>query len=183
MNDLKQITSELSEIVSEIDDSALTELANLIQEANRIYLTGAGRSGLMMRCLAMRLMQLGLTAYVVGDTTTPSIAEKDLLIIGSGSGETRSMLLFAQEAKKRNANLALFTIFEDSAIGNFSDVIVKLNAPTSKKANAHAIQSTQPMGNPFEQTLLIVADALVMELMQNMNMTEERMMANHANLE
>jgi 6-phospho-3-hexuloisomerase len=183
MNYLKQITTELSEVVAEIDSSALTELSSLIKEAKRVYLVGAGRSGLMMRCLAMRLMHLGLTAYVVGDTTTPGIAEKDLLIIGSGSGETRSMLLFAQEAKKRKANLALFTIFEDSAIGNLADVIVKLNTPTSKKANAHAVQSIQPMGNLFEQTLLIVADALVMELMRNMNITGERMMLNHANLE
>ena len=183
INYQKQIISEIAEVISEIENSSLVELAELIKGSNRIFLIGAGRSGLMMRCLAMRLMHLGFTVYVVGETTTPNIAENDLIIIGSGSGETGSMLLFAKEAKRRKAKLALFTIFRNSAIGRLSDTIVQVNAPTSKKIRVDAKKSIQPMGNLFEQTLLILADALAMILMKNENISEDGMMLNHANLE
>ena len=39
--------------------------------------------------VAMRLMHVGFEAHVVGEATTPSIAEGDRLMVFSGSGERR----------------------------------------------------------------------------------------------
>ncbi len=38
---------------------------------NRIFVTGLGRTGLMARGFAMRLMHLGRRVYHVGDVITP----------------------------------------------------------------------------------------------------------------
>ena len=37
----------------------------------------------------MRMMHVGLDAYVVGETVTPSLEADDIFIVGSGSGETK----------------------------------------------------------------------------------------------
>lgn len=40
-------------------------------------------------------MHLGLQVYVVDDVTTPAIKTEDLLIIGSASGNTKSLVQYA----------------------------------------------------------------------------------------
>ena len=49
--------------------------------------------GFVSNSFAMRLNQLGKNAYVVGESTTPSIKEHDLFIIISGSGSTEHLRL------------------------------------------------------------------------------------------
>jgi 6-phospho-3-hexuloisomerase len=57
----------------------------------------------MMRAFAMRLMHIGFQVHVAGDVTTPAIRGGNLLIIGSGSGETSGLVSMA--AKARSAEL------------------------------------------------------------------------------
>ena len=52
----------------------------MIEEASRIFVAGAGRSGLCIRAAGMRLMQMGKSTYIVGETITPSIQAGDLLV-------------------------------------------------------------------------------------------------------
>jgi 6-phospho-3-hexuloisomerase len=52
----------------------------------------------MVKAFAMCLMQMGIDAYVVGETVTPNLEKEDLLIIGSGSGETKSLVPVADPA-------------------------------------------------------------------------------------
>ena len=87
----------------QVSTESLTQAAALMEFSSRIFVAGAGRSGLCMRAFGMRLMHLGKTVYVVGETTTPSIAATDLLILGSGSGRTASLLAMAEQAQRRGA--------------------------------------------------------------------------------
>ena len=68
------------------------KLADAILAAETIFVAGAGRSGLAMKSFAMRLMHMGFDTYVVGETVTPSITDKAVLLIGSGSGSTSSLV-------------------------------------------------------------------------------------------
>src|SRR5512138_3472644 len=95
---IEQVLSEITACVRQVRAESLVEAEELIESASRIFVAGAGRSGLCMRALGMRLMHLGKTVYVVGETTTPSIAAKDLLIVGSGSGRTAILLSVAGQA-------------------------------------------------------------------------------------
>jgi 6-phospho-3-hexuloisomerase len=126
---------------------------------------------------------LGLNVFVVGETTTPGISKGDLLIIGSGSGETGSISFFAKEAKKHNAKLGLITIFPDSTIGNLADIKVLINAQTNKNIPDNGITSIQPGGSLFEQNLMLLLDGLVLKLVEKINVNPSTMWANHANLE
>ena len=59
----------------------------LIEKKADIF-SGAGRISLIMQAMGTRLMHLGKTVHVVGKSTTPSIRAGELLILGSGSGQT-----------------------------------------------------------------------------------------------
>lgn len=187
MSDFQQLTQA---ILKEVDDSlrsvapeALDRLRQSIRGAARIYVAGKGRSGLYMRAFAMRLMHLGLAVHVVDDVTTPGICEGDLLIIGSGSGATASLVNYAEKAKKAGAYVVLITAAKTSPVGNLADRVVHISAPSPKTAAPDVKASIQPMANLFEQALGLLLDIVTIQLMDDLNMTSEQMFARHANLE
>lgn len=178
-----EAVKELEKTLLLVEAGPGEKLVKMITEARRIFVAGAGRSGLMMKAFAMRLMHMGLDAYVVGEVVTPSIQKDDLLIIGSGSGETGSLAVMSKKAKSIGANLALVTIFPESTIGKSADIIVKIPAPTPKASQNSGRTSIQPMGNLFEQSLLLLMDSVAISLMNKLGKDSAEMFTRHANLE
>ncbi|SFL69385.1 6-phospho-3-hexuloisomerase [Paenibacillus sp. 1_12] len=176
------IVNELQRSVKLILGTGNDALVEAIIQSRKIFLAGAGRSGLMARAFAMRLMHLGLDVHVVGETVTPGLRKEDLLIIASGSGETKSLISMAGKAKGLEAKLAVVTISPDSTIGRLADIIISL--PGSPKDQSESDYHTiQPMGSLFEQTLLIFFDATILSLMEKQGLDSSSMYGNHANLE
>ena len=177
------VIDELTKCLGSIDEGAAEKALSMIDSAERVFCAGAGRSGLGIRAFAMRLMHMGKTAYVVGETTTPGIRKNDLLVIGSGSGRTASLVAAAEKAKKLGVKVLLFTIDPDSPIGKIADVSVKFPAPSEKAQGGDIAVSIQPMGSLFEQSLLLLLDCLIVNLMARHDQTSGAMFTNHANLE
>lgn len=183
--------NELKEVVENVCWDNAEQMENEIQRANRIFITAAGRSLLAMKFFAMRLMQLGYTAYLVGEVCTPSIQENDLLIVGSGSGETQSICTICKKAKEKGAIVALFTKKEMSAISQIADCVIVLNTNPSIMEGAlepcgwieNDYKSIRCSGNPFEQSIVIVSDAIICDLMQKTNRGVKQIQKLHANLE
>ncbi|MDD9148892.1 6-phospho-3-hexuloisomerase [Sporolactobacillus sp. CQH2019] len=182
---LLKIINELHRNAALVDNDSLSAVERLITRANRVYLAGAGRSGFAARGFANRLMHLGYRSYFVGETITPAISDKDLLIIGSGSGETASLVADAKKAKEIGAWLATLTIYPDRTIGALADAIIEIPGVTSKvnAAGTDAGSSIQPHGSSFEQMSWLVYDAMVVDLMLMTHQTDKEMFARHANLE
>lgn len=176
------IINELSQIQDNLSDEQTEKLVDSVASARRIFVAGAGRSGLMMRAFAMRMMHLGLDVYVVGETVTRTLEQGDLLIIGSGSGETKSLISMADKARSLGADVVALTIFPKSTIGQLASAIVQLPGTPKDKAEDDE-RSIQPMGSLFEQTLLLVCDAVILRLMEKQDLTGANMYGNHANLE
>src|SRR5512143_1955726 len=86
---------ELTSAVAGIQAVQAEAFLGALRSHPRIFMLGSGRSGMVMSMFAMRLMHLGLDVHRIGESTTPAIHKGDLLIIGSGSGETESCLLAA----------------------------------------------------------------------------------------
>jgi 6-phospho-3-hexuloisomerase len=184
--DLLAVVGELGGVLQEVDESSVRALEEQVVRAVRVYVAGAGRSGLMMRAFAMRLMHLGLRVHVVGDVTTPAIAPGDLLVVGSGSGETESLTMMAQKARNLGAALALVTIAPTSSIGQLAGTVVHLDAPSPKAEPVPGKvtrKSIQPLGALFEQALLVLLDTVVMRLARSRCTSPEEMFNSHANLE
>lgn len=180
-----EINKELEGSLKTIDPQRAEDLVDLIQSSKRIFVAGAGRSLLMIRGLAMRLMQLELQSYVVGETVTPAIGPGDLLIIGSGSGETGTLKVIARNARDAGAKLALITIYPDSFIGKLADLVIQISASTSKVKSEKTIHTIQPAANTFEQSLLILGDAVIIRLIEKLDIQNPNdiIMTLHANLE
>lgn len=180
---ISDVINELEETLLSISKEEQMKVVEQIIQAKRIFVAGAGRSGQMARCFAMRLMHMGFEAYMVGEVVTPSIAAGDILIIASGSGTTESLVKMAEKAKKLGAKVATVTIYPEAEIGQMSDAVVEIKAPTSKSEIDHGFRSVQPMGSLFEQSLLICLDFIVILLMEKKHITGEEMFKRHANLE
>ena len=137
-----------------------------------------------MRAMGMRLMHLGKTVYVVSETTTPSIVAGNLLILGSGSGQTASLLAITEQARRQGAKTLLFTTDATSPLANLTDHQVVIPAPSLKDAKGERdLVSVQPLGTLFEQSLLILCDTLILGLMQRIGVSAAQMFERHANLE
>jgi 6-phospho-3-hexuloisomerase len=181
---IKLVVAEVARCTGQVSGESLAQAGDMIEVAPRIFVTGAGRSGLCMRAFAMRLMHLGKTVYVVGDTTTPSITSKDLLILGTGSGQSVVLLKLAEQAQQQGAKILLFTAEASSPLSKLADHLVMIPAPSLKPFEVkRSFMSTQPMGSLFEQSLLILCDSLIFTLMDHIGVGAGKMRKHHANLE
>ena len=180
---LPTIVDELKKTLTKVSNEHLDHLAEMILQSEKIFVAGAGRSGLAVKAFCMRLMHMGLDAYVVGETITPGLTDRDILLIGSGSGGTGSLVVMAEKARKIGAKISLVTILEGSPIGSIADLELTIPAPTPKIAKDTGFKSIQPMGSLFEQSLLLTLDALILVLMNKQGKDSDTMFSRHANLE
>ena len=180
-----EILKELESGLKLVNPAQTAALEGAILSAKRIFIAGAGRSQLMMRGLAMRLMHFGFNAYVVGETVTPACGPGDLVIIGTGSGETATLAVVAAKAKKIGAALAVVTIYPDSTIARQADIVVQLHATTAKVKTPEGDTAFQPGGNTFEQSLLLLCDAMVIRILEQKGIQDRNavLIGAHANLE
>ena len=173
------ILDEIDNTLSHVKDSEVETFLKQIIKAEQVFVSGKGRSGFVANSFAMRLNQLGKVAHVVGESTTPSITEKDLLVILSGSGSTEHLRLLADKAKAVGAEVVLLSTNPTSNIGELANAVIELPAGTKYDAEG----SAQPLGSLFEQASQVFLDSIVLDLMTEINVDEETMQQNHANLE
>lgn len=178
---LLTILTENQSLVTKIDFEQVAAIIPLIQEANHIFITGAGRTGLALKAAAMRLMHLGFSVYVVGEIVSPAIQKGDLLIAGSGSGTTGSIVSAAQKAVKAGAKVLAFSTTDQSPLAELSDKIAII--PAAQKQDHGSTISQQYAGSLFEQSVLLLTDAVIQSLWQNEGTPAEELWKRHANLE
>jgi 6-phospho-3-hexuloisomerase len=176
LHPLDAIYRELSDIAAALPRGEADALAAAVRDAKRVFVSGMGRSGLMVRAFAMRLMQLGITVYVVGDTTTPSITRGDLLIVGSRYGRSGSLSHYADIARREGARVAVVTMLPTSPLAASADIVATIPV-------AEGGPSRQPLGTLFEQSLLVYLDAVSLLLKRLLHKTERAMRKRHTNLE
>ncbi|WP_284982850.1 6-phospho-3-hexuloisomerase [Arthrobacter sp. efr-133-TYG-118] len=183
---LALVGSEIAETAAEVDLRQLSRLATEVQTAGnsatgRIFVAGAGRSGLVLRMAAMRLMHLGFDVHIAGDTTTPAIRSGDLLLLASGSGTTSGVVRAAETASKAGARIAVYTANATSPLAELADVVVII--PAAQKTDHGSTLSRQYSGSLFEQVLFLVAEAVFQTLWDNDATPAEELWLRHANLE
>ncbi len=191
--------SAIEAIINNIHDAeeylVEEDIANFIEiitTADNIFVTGAGRSGLAAKAFAMRLMHLGLSSYVVGETISPAINAGDCILAISGSGETNTIVTAAKISKKRGAKVLALTSYPESSLGQLADGIIHVKGRTKvevddenylKRQIKGNYTSLTPLGTAFELTSLVFLDGLVSELMEAMGKTEEDLKNRHTVLE
>ncbi len=175
----KLIVDKLSSVLDGVNPSYDTDLVAMLDEAKRVFITGAGRSGLVTRFFGMRLLHSGYQTFIVGEVATPSIQDGDLLIIISGSGETTQLVSFGNVAKKMGAKVMLISASGKSTIGDLADGVFQIGSEGDYNPKTPAM----PMGSVFELSTLLFLEATVSFIMEKKGLNETGMRAIHANME
>lgn len=179
IEELKQIIQEIDKTSCDLNDNKADKILNLIFKSKSIFLSGEGRSGLMINALANRLTQIGLHTHVVTEITSPAISSEDLLIFNSASGTSDFLISQAKEAINQKVKIITFTSSSNSILSKKSNLIVTIDAQ-SKDENEGSIQ---PMGSLYEQMSLLLFDSLILKAIHKGLVTPTKLRATHSNLE
>ena len=158
-------------------------LQNALTGAGRILIHGAGREGLMMRALAMRLYHLGLNAHVVGEMDAPPVGPGDLLLVASGPGSLPTILALVQMARQAGARTACITAQPTGPVPAACDLAVTIPAQTMADDDSPRATSVLPMGSVFEGALFLMSEAMILALRDRLGLAPDAMRARHTNLE
>ncbi len=192
---MKEISLFIDKVAEKLSDEQVERFVETLVDAYRrgakVLVMGAGRSGLVGRAFAMRLMHLGFNVYVLGETITPSIGEGDIVVAISGSGRTQLIVTAAEAAKKVKAKIVAITSYPDSPLGRLADIVVEIPGRTKTAPDidyfARQIlgihEPLAPLGTLFEDTALAFLDGVVVELMHRLGKNESDLRAKHANIE
>jgi 6-phospho-3-hexuloisomerase len=190
---MRLMASKIRAIANTISDDDTEKFIRELLNAKRIYVIGAGRSGLVAKAFAMRLMHLGLSAYVVGETITPALNKGDVMVIFSGSGRTKTVADLAETAKEIGGRICLITSNADSRIGKIADCMViiehhrdnvdddALEFEIRQMMGDH--KSFAPLGTLFETASMIFADAVISRMMEITKTDETALKNRHTNIE
>lgn len=187
------MASKIRSISDSLSDEEIDGFIDEILQARRVYTMGAGRSGLVAKAFAMRLMHLGFTSYVVGETITPALKQGDLIVVFSGSGRTKTVADIAETAKEIGARISLITSNEYSRIGKIADTVVIIEHQRDDvKDDAAEFEIRQmlgdhksfaPLGTLFETAAMVFADAIISRLMEITKCDEKTLEGRHTNIE
>lgn len=178
----ERILSELHKSLEMVSDKEFEDALEKIEGANKIFVLALGRAGFAIKSFAMRLMHMGKEAYVIGETITPNFEKGDLLIIASGSGETKQFIQMAEKAQGFGGEVLAFTGNGNSTLAKLADGKVVIPAP-SKNVEDSEFTSVQPMASLYEQSVLLLGDSLILGLMDKSDKENDEMFKKHSNLE
>jgi len=174
--------AEIGEVFRRVDDSNVEAAIVMIAQADRVAVHGVGREGLQMKGLAMRLFHLGVDVAVVGDMTTPYLGKGGLLIVSAGPGYFSTIAGLMSVAREADARILLVTAQPKARCAELADLVLHLPAQTMADDRSERA-SVLPMGSLFEGAQYILFEAMILRLRDRLNVTPEKMRANHTNLE
>ena len=168
------VRDEVSGVLAAVSSEQMSGATELFTDRERRWFClGQGRSGLVAQMTAMRLMHSGFDAHAVGEPTAPSIAGGDALLVISGSGETPVTLHLAQLAVGFGARVLAVTTRVDSTLSRLAEAVIEV--PTAG--------TRQFGGSLFEQSALLLLDAVMLDVTARDPEAHAAMHARHANLQ
>ncbi|HEY4926224.1 MAG TPA: SIS domain-containing protein [Roseiarcus sp.] len=173
---------DLAKVFARLPPGAETALIDAIVAARRIAIYGAGREGLQMDGLAMRLSHLGLDVSVVGDMNVPPLGAGDLLLVSSGPGASNIGDALIGVAREAGAKIAVVTAQPGARTPARADVVFHIPAQTMADDRSGEV-SVLPMGSLFETAQMVLFEIIVLALRDRLGESPETMRARHTNLE
>jgi 6-phospho-3-hexuloisomerase len=178
----KQILLEIQTVLEQVDPQEVDRLVKELLAAEKVFFFAVGRVFLSLECFAKRLGHLGVDCQVVGSINEKPITPHDLLLVASGSGESKLPVEIARIAKSKGAGLGIITSARSSTLKSLCDFAVHLPCPT-KNDIAAGVTSMQPMSALFDQSLHIFGDTTAILLQQRKGLDTGDLWQYHANLE
>jgi 6-phospho-3-hexuloisomerase len=156
-------------------EEAMGDVVDTVVKAKKIFVYGVGRSGLVGKAFAMRLVQLGLRVFFIGETITPIVERGDAVVIVSRTGGTMSAVQTANIARRVGATVVSVTASKASKLGQASNIVLWVPDPRGEDTAKYA-----PLGTLFETAVLILLDGIVADVMDRLGESEASMRQRHA---
>ncbi len=171
----RYIGERVTACVARIDVETVARAVAILTKAPTTFVYGAGRSGIIGRAFAMRLVQTGLSAYVIGESVTPIVRRGDAVFILSNRGESYSSIQTANIVRREGADLIVVTARRTSKLAHAASLLLPLEFPEEPERSRLA-----PLGTLFESASLRLTDAFISEIMRVRGEDEESMRRRHA---
>ena len=173
---IEELLDQLQENIRKINRKQVEDVLKVLQGAKRVITVGMGRSAVVARDLAIRLLQAGFNVISIREDLiglVPMIkGGEDVVVAISGSGETEEVITICKVAKERGAKIVAVTSFPDSTLGKLSDYILCIGGRTRRWKYRGFLEREvegereplSPSGSLFEVSSIIVLEGLVAEL-------------------
>lgn len=178
----REILTELDRSLAAIEESQADHLVQALMSAERVFVVGVGRVMLSLRAFAKRLNHIGVPAWCVGDTNEPAAQPGDLLVVGSGSGESVIPVAIARVAHEIGVQIVHIGSSPSSSMASYSSAFVRIPVRT-RLGLPQEIDSIQPMTSLFEQALYLFCDAVCLTIVKRKGVDVPSLWETHANLE
>jgi 6-phospho-3-hexuloisomerase len=167
---MRLMSENLAQMTNGIAKDDINAFLSGILAARRVFVLGVGRSGLVAAAFAMRLIHLGIPAFVIGETIVPRLAEMgrvgDLLVVFSSTGRQGVTAGIAADP-----------------VGKIADHVILFECDDYQRECAERGWSCfAPLGTCFETTAWVFADAAVSGIMEAKGIDAKTMGSIHANL-
>lgn len=176
--ELKEIIEDVQREMEDLKNDDLDLVANDIVEAcekglkHNLYIHGAGRSGFIGKSFVMRLVQLGLKAYFIGESATPYLSKDDILILISGSGQTNTTLHIIEVAHRIGLRIIMVTVSHENKLPGV-DILAAVGGKS--KINAKETE-TLPLASYFEINSLLFLESIIAKLMERNRQLKKNML-------
>jgi 6-phospho 3-hexuloisomerase len=171
----RYIGERVTRSLEAIDPMVIASAVDTILKAPSIFVYGAGRSGIIGRAFAMRLVQAGLSSYVIGESVTPIVRRGDAVFILSNRGESQSSVQTANIVRREGAELIVVTAKGTSKLAHAASLCIPLDFPEDPERPVYA-----PLGTLFESASLRLTDAFIAEILVARGENEDSMRRRHA---
>ncbi|BEU88626.1 6-phospho-3-hexuloisomerase [Selenomonas sp. TAMA-11512] len=178
----KIVLRECAESLEKISSEKTEQFIQLLLSADTVFCIGVGRVKMELEAFAKRMRHFGINIYMVGAVNEPAMKRGDLLIVGSGSGESLFPVAIAQKAKSLGGIIVHIGSNPQSTIAPITDLMIRIPVQT-KLYLEDEIKSVQPMSSLFEQSLLLWGDSVACMIQRNRGIDLKSLWQYHANLE
>lgn len=178
------IYQHLERLKNEISVGQLENLIKILKDTSimrkRVFIYSVGRSLLVGKAFAMRLMHLGFDSNIISDIVTPPVGVNDIFLVISKNLSEGRIALALDKAKKYGAWNIIITSKKDTPLINKADylLIIPDLAQKVKISGAHT-----PLGTLFEISAMVILDSIIAELMAGLGIKEKEMESRHANIQ
>lgn len=179
---MKEVLDECYIALSKINEDDIYKFIDILLNADKVFFVGVGRVKLSLEAFAKRMFHLGIDSHIVGDINEPAMTNRDILVVGSGSGESLIPVTIANKAKKLGGKIIHIGSNTNSSLKDITDLMIRIPVRT-KLYLKDEIESKQPMSSLFEQSILLFADIVAYLIIEEKNIDLKKLWNNHANLE
>ncbi len=172
------VLREINNVIVQVNPTEAERFYGAVTSANRVFVTGQGRSLFVTQTFAMRLTHLGIGAAVIGEATCPKPGAGDLLVAVSGSGKTATVLAIAERARKAGCNVYGISASKNSPLTTIADNMLLIPGATKAEGKGE-VKSSQPLSSLFDQALHVVLDTINLLIFQRMGKSKDQVKAKH----